>query len=126
MKRIFLSFLTSCIFLVIYTGCATLFKSSHKTDIDVMSKPGQAKVYVNGTYRGTTPTKLNLSNENSYEVKIEKEGFAPMHYTIGKKVGVKWIILDILGGGIPIIVDAVTGNWYELDKESISVDLSKE
>jgi hypothetical protein len=29
------------------------------------------------------------------------------------KVGVKWIVLDILGGFVPVIVDAATGNWYE-------------
>ena len=125
MKHITLFFLTFCAFLFILTGCATLFKDSHNTNIDVASNPEKAKIYVNGIYKGTTPMKLNLANENSYELKLEKPGFDPMHYTIGKKIGTKWIILDIIAGGWPVVIDAITGNWYELDKENISVDLNK-
>lgn len=124
MKIIFL--LYSCFFMIFTTSCATLFKSSYKTDVDVVSQPKNAKVYVNGSYKGTTPLKLNLSNESSYEIKIEKPGFSTMHYNIGKKLGVKWVILDLLAGAWPIVIDAITGNWYELDKESISVDLNKD
>ncbi len=41
-------------------------------------------------------------------------------------MGAGWIILDILGGLVPIIVDVATGGWYELDNTNVKVVLEKQ
>ena len=40
-------------------------------------------------------------------------------------VGGVWIVLDILGGVIPIVIDAATGNWYELDQDHVNALLEE-
>lgn len=121
MKRCLTFFL--CSFLL--TGCATLFKSNNSSALAINSSPAHAKVFVNGTYRGTTPVNLKMSPDRAYDIRLERDGYDPLVYHVGKKVGTKWIILDILGGGIPILVDAITGNWYELEESDISLSLNE-
>ena len=46
--------------------------------------------------------------------------------TINSKVGAGWVILDVLGGLIPIVVDAATGSWKKLDQDAVDAQLEKE
>jgi len=41
-------------------------------------------------------------------------------------VGAGWVILDILGGLIPVIVDAATGDWHYLDQTNVNAALEKQ
>ncbi|ETA27261.1 hypothetical protein SJDPG2_04310 [Porphyromonas gingivalis SJD2] len=36
----------------------------------------------------------------------------------------KWVVLDVLGGLIPVAIDAITGNWYGLDQNKLNVDFT--
>ncbi len=112
---------------VIYlaTGCATLFKGASE-NVDFSSDPSGADVYVNGSLRGKTPINLKLESKKTYTIEFKKEGHEPRSYTITNHVGAGWIILDILGGLIPIIVDAATGAWYELDQDAVNVVLKEQ
>ena len=103
-------------------GCASIFKGT-STNIDLSSDPSSAKVYVNGNLMGTTPVKLKLESKRVYQIEFKKEGFETKTFTITNHVGVGWIILDILGGLIPIIVDAATGAWYGLDQSHVNAVL---
>lgn len=107
--------------LVLLSNCATLFKNSAPPEVSLSSNPDNAKVYVNGVYMGSTPLKLSLVADKTYDVRFEKNGFPPIHRQIGKTIGAKWIILDVVGGGVPLIVDAITGKWYDLDQEQVEV-----
>ena len=64
---------------------------------------------------GKTPIPMNLSNLKAVTVTFKKEGYEDKTYIINTKVGAGWIILDCFGGFIPVIIDAVTENWYNLD-----------
>ena len=35
------------------------------------------------------------------------------------------VVLDILGGVLPVIVDAITGGWYKLSPEQVNAMLTK-
>lgn len=45
---------------------------------------------------------------------------------INNRVAVKWVVLDVLGGVLPVAIDAITGNWYEFDQSKINVEFSME
>jgi len=45
---------------------------------------------------------------------------------LNNSVGAGWFVLDILGGLIPIIIDAATGNWYGLDQEHVNAVLEQQ
>ncbi len=105
-----------------FAGCATIFHGS--TDkVDFSSDPTGAKVYVNGQLMGTTPMQLNLQAKHSYSIEFRKDGYENRTVMLNTSVGGGWIVLDILGGLVPVIVDAATGNWYSLDQDHVNAAL---
>ncbi|MFA5038213.1 MAG: PEGA domain-containing protein [Candidatus Omnitrophota bacterium] len=101
-------------------GCATLFKQKTRT-VDFDSDPQGADIYINGNRMGKTPLPIQLSNLKSATVTFKKAGFEDKTYIINTKVGGGWVVLDILGGFIPVIIDACTENWYNLDTDAVKV-----
>ena len=107
---------------VVITGCGTLFNAKVKT-ISMSSNPTQAEVWINGTMRGTTPLSLELDNQRSHTVVFRKEGHADVACELRSNTGAGWIILDILGGLIPVIIDAATGDWNGIGEDVCNVNL---
>jgi hypothetical protein len=110
---------------VMFNSCATIFKGSTE-DVNFSSDPTGAKVYVNGNLLGTTPFQLELKSKNSYTIEFKKDGYETKTVILNNSVGGVWIVLDILGGLLPVIIDAATGNWYELDQEHVNAVLEKQ
>jgi hypothetical protein len=107
------------------TGCATLFKGTSE-NVNMQSSPVQAEVFINGQLRGKTPLQLKLESKNNYAIEFRAEGYQPRVYNISSKVGAGWIVLDVLGGLVPVIIDAATGAWYKLDQDNINAVLEKQ
>jgi len=125
MKRLLVFGIVACFFAVtvlLLNGCATIFKGT-SNNVDFSSDPSGAKVYVNGNLMGTTPVKLKLESKKVYNIEFKKEGFETKTFTITNHVGVGWVILDILVGLIPVVVDAATGAWYSLDQDNVNAIL---
>ena len=101
-------------------GCATIFKQKTRT-VAFDSDPQGAEIYINGNRMGKTPMPMNLSNLKAVTVTFKKEGYEDKTYIINTKVGAGWVILDCLGAFIPVIIDAVTENWYNLDTSEVKV-----
>ena len=112
-------------FFLLSTGCATLF-APQKQNVYASSNPDGADIYVNGVRMGVTPYTLNLKPNQQYTVEFKKAGFKTIGKTINSKVGAGWVILDVLGGLIPIVVDAATGSWKKLDQDAVDAQLEKE
>tara|TARA_E500000318_G_C3566654_1_gene215940 strand:- start:450 stop:833 length:384 start_codon:yes stop_codon:yes gene_type:complete len=124
-KTIILSISLLVIASLSFSSCATLFgKKSHALAIG--SDPAGAEVYVNGFKMGTTPVELNLKADKSYTIEYRKEGYQNVTRIVNTKVGAGWIVLDVLGGLIPIVVDAATGNWNKLDQDTVNAVLEEQ
>jgi hypothetical protein len=108
----------------VLAGCATLFNDKAPA-VSFMSEPSTAQVFVNGVQMGETPCTFKLETDKEYTIEFRKDGYQTKTYFLTNEVGAVWIVLDILGGFIPIIVDAVTGDWYELSQEYVSVSLEQ-
>lgn len=122
MRKVFFSLCALLLLCSFGTGCATLFgPSSHA--LALASEPAGAEVYVNGFKMGTTPVELNLKADKSYTIEFRKEGYNSVTRVVNTKVGAGWVILDILGGLIPVIIDAATGNWNQLDQDAVNAAL---
>lgn len=124
MKKI-ICFSLLALLLIGATSCATLFSSSNKS-IAIRSTPENAEIYINGERMGSTPLQLELDASKTYSIEYRKEGYKPITKHLKGKVGVKWVILDILGGMMPIVVDAVTGDWYQFDTDAVNTLLDEE
>jgi hypothetical protein len=81
---------------------------------------------VNGELLGTTPVTLKLESKETYRIEFKKKGFGTKKYTITNHVNTKWIVFDVILGVAPVLVDAFTGAWYELDQDYIKAYLEKE
>lgn len=117
-----------CIFILqvfLFIGCAALIKGTHE-EVAFSSDPSGAEVYVNGRMMGTTPFALKLESKETYVIEFKKEGYGTKTYTITNHLGTGWVILDVIFGLVPVIVDAATGAWYELDQENINAILAKQ
>ena len=106
-------------------GCAAIFKGTRQ-QVDFNSNPMAAQVYVNGNLVGKTPTTVELECKKTYTVEFRKEGYEHKAYTITNHIGAGWIILDVLFGLIPVVVDATTGAWYSLDQDAVNASLEKQ
>jgi len=109
---------------VFLAGCATLF--ANKTpEVRIASDPDGAKVYVNGDFMGNTPVKLQLASNKTYTIEFRKDGYQTKTYHLNNHVGGGWIVLDILGGFWPIVIDLATGSWYEFDSNDVKTVLER-
>jgi len=95
--------------ILLTSSCATVFKGSRE-EINFNSDPQRAEVYVNGNLMGETPVALKLESKKGYTIEFKKEGFKTKTVNIANNIGVGWIILDVLFGLVPVIVDAATGS----------------
>lgn len=119
-KQIFVIFVV----VLLLASCATLFKGN-KSKLDVSSEPSGASVYVNGVIHGETPMRLFLESKGTYSIEFRKDGYKPKVFNVTNHVGAGWIVLDVLSGLVPVIIDAATGSWYELDQKYINILLEK-
>lgn len=124
MRRIFVGLSIMGLILVL-GGCAALFNSK-TSSIQMNSNPVGASVIVDGNRVGTTPMSIDLSNKAEHTVVFRMDGRDDVTCMINRKVGAGWVVLDVLGGLVPVIIDAATGSWYELDKNTCNGNLGGE
>ena len=101
-------------------GCATLFNDK-SPNVPIESNPTGAEVYVDGNYVGETPVSVELSIRREHTITFRKDGYKDKSYQVSRLAGMGWVILDILGGLAPLIVDAATGDWFMLDTDHVKV-----
>lgn len=112
--------ITAC---TLFSGCATIVKGTTQV-IPVSSDPTGARVTVDSSPAGTTPTTVTLNRKQNHMVVIEKDGFAPESIAVTKSMGGAVAGNIIAGGLIGWGVDAMTGAQYNLAPNTINVRLS--
>lgn len=121
MKKILLGAVatTSLVF-----GSASIFNGRTET-ISFSSEPAGATVKVNGAPICTTPCQAKLKRGSlGTNVSIEKNGYETTYVRAETHWNGLWFIGDIfwdLG-----TTDAITGAWYEYDKNKYFVELKQE
>lgn len=102
---------------MLLSGCGTLFNEDN-TEV-TLSAPEGVTLTVDGM--PTPAGKTLLSNKRSHVVTATNaDGTLRGSCTIDTTVRGHYIVGDIFLGLVPVIVDAVTGGWYDLDKTSCS------
>ena len=112
------------IFILLLNGCATIFHGT-TDEVIVTSQPQNTKVYINGIMVGNTPLKMKLDSDRSYAVEFKKDGYESRTTMITSSVSGGYVVLDVLCGVWPIVIDAATGAWSSLDQDQVSVVLDK-
>jgi hypothetical protein len=125
MRRTIAALLVLAVIAAATGGCATILKGSSE-EVFLVSEPSGADVYIAGQLRGSTPLELDLESEDTYAVEFQMEGYRTAVHNIAHSVGAGWVILDVVCGLFPVIIDAVTGAWYSLEDTNVSVVLEPE
>ena len=123
MKRI-ATILAATILALSLTGCATLLKGNTQ-EVAFASDPAKAQVYINGSYFGDTPFTMELDSSNSYTVEFRKSGYQSKSFLINSELGLGWVILDVISGFYPVVIDAITGDWKVLEPTIVMTNLEK-
>ncbi len=110
------------VFALILAGCGILFLPATQT-VSVDSNPVEATVTINGVNHGLTPIAVELDNKRSHTITIRKEGYNTVSCILNAKVKGSIVVLDVLGGLLPVLIDAATGGWKQLDKTYCNADL---
>ena len=116
------SYLVILFLSIFLSSCATLFKGTSE-EVRFGSEPQKAEVWINGVKMGETPLSLKLESKKNYQIEFRKEGYKSVTRNITNHVGAGWIILDVIAGLVPVIVDAATGAWYSLDQKNVDAVL---
>jgi len=99
------------------SSCALIFKGED-SKVNFNTKPNGAEVLVNGVSYGTTPVSVQLKSDQQYTVELKYKG--QTHSVIlQNNVGTLWVVLDVVSGLVPLIVDASTGAWYQLQPNQV-------
>lgn len=106
------------------TGCGTMFGGSRQL-IQAASIPTGASVAAEGAAGSRTPTSLSLERKNNYVLEFSAPGYTTQKVDVQKSLRGGIVVLDILGGLLPVIVDAITGGWYKLSPEQVNAMLTK-
>lgn len=107
------------------SACGALFNGG-PANVSMNSNPGGAEIWIDGTNRGITPATLQLAKNKNHTVTFRKAGYADQNYEINRQVSPTYVILDVLGGLLPIVVDAATGSWYVLNTKEVNVQLAQQ
>lgn len=101
------------------TGCAAVFRDG-KPPVHVVSDPPGALVEVRGK-AGAAPADVNVPRAGVTEVRATMNGYDEHHGTVRKHMSLPWLFADIgtciipVALCIPIIVDAVSGAWWDVE-----------
>jgi hypothetical protein len=127
--KLFYTVLSAVIMALVLNSCATIF-SGTKAGVSVKGSPETAKVYLNGNYEGTAPTKVRVSKKalknNQTSITIEKEGYLGQEVVLTRKVKVGALIGNIVFTGIVVgnVIDFATGAIYKPHPGKISYSLT--
>lgn len=123
-KAVFPLLLVLTIISLSFQGCATIFHGSTDT-VNFTSEPSGASIYVDGISLGKTPFQTNLKSNKNYNIEFRLDGYNNRNVVLNNSVSGGYIVLDVLFGIFPVVIDAATGNWYSLDMDQVHATLEK-
>jgi hypothetical protein len=100
------------VFAVGSTGCAAII-GTHEKQFNLQSAPEGADVYLDGNRLGTAPLTVRLSNHKTHVFTYRKDGFKDASCTLNRGTNGGWVVLDVLFGLVPIVIDAATNSWSQ-------------
>ncbi len=118
----------------LFQNCATIVAGKKNTLVFSEDCLPAAKVYVDGELIGNAPGRIKVPKgkiQHGSILEIKADGYETKEYMILRKQDAAYTVVDILIGGLPLIVDYSTGNIYrprprkfkyslELENESVN------
>lgn len=114
-----------CLAALALTGCATILDGSHQ-QVQVTSNPPGAQVRLDGAEVGSTPCRIAVDRGVDHTVSVAHSSGQQRTAQLRHSVQAGWVILDILCGLIPLIIDAATGAWHGISPDPLHIEFGPE
>lgn len=109
---------------MVAAGCGAIFNSG-AARVNFTSTPDTSEVWIDGSRRGTTPIFLELEKKKDHTVTFKKAGYQDMSNPIPRSIKGAYVVFDVLGGLLPVVIDAATGSWYVLSTDHVHGSLQR-
>jgi PEGA domain-containing protein len=109
-----------------FGGCATMANIDQQ--VSVTTQPDDAQVTI-GSIAGTTPMSATVPGGYSIpqSIQVTKEGYQPQTVSIQRGFRTSHLVQDFLPGlllgPIPLLVDAITGDWWYVANTNYHIKL---
>jgi len=108
--------------LLMMPGCATLV-SGDRQNIRFTSTPQGAQIAIDSVPSGVTPTMIPVGTENDHSYTLTLDGYEPAFGVLTRDYNGYVLGNILLGGGIGLIVDLISGAAWELTPEFVHAQL---
>lgn len=112
-------------FVFLCSSCCSIVQGRTQ-QVGISSNPSGAEVTIDGL-NVITPATVSLDRKNSYNVRMEKEGYESGGATITRHTST-WLLGNIIflwGAVVGLVIDFANGSAYKLKPENINVTLQK-
>lgn len=109
----------------VLSSCAAVL-GSKTAEVTTVSDPPGAEVYLDGNRLGTTPVIVRLPHKPSSTLVFKRSGYRDATCFLQSSTQAGWVILDVLFGLVPIVIDAATGDWKQISNKNCTVTLPPE
>jgi len=113
----------------IFQSCATILGGKKNTLVFTGENATKAEVYIDDELVGEAPGKIKIAKEKIQHgsiLIIKAEGFEEKEYMLLRKQNAAYTVVDLLLGGIPLVVDYTTGNIYRPNPRKFEYELIKQ
>ena len=111
-----------CLALSLTFGCATLIRGPTQA-VAISSEPTGADILVDGSLVGMTPSNIDLARGQDHLITFEKDGYHTRNIPIIRSIGRAVFGNLLYGGFLGWGVDATSGAQYNLNPETLVVQL---
>jgi hypothetical protein len=111
-------------FAISIASCSTVINGS-KQGVTINSTPDGADIWIDGTKVGVTPAQVKLKRGKEHIIEVKKTGYQTARVTTDQSI-TGWFWGNLLCGGVVgFAVDLITGAAFDVDPETVSVQLER-
>src|SRR3954447_16295425 len=107
------------------SGCATIFKGSNSEFQVAGLAPTDTLRTTEGVDIPHDGDKVRISANDGIHSLVVKTPKGEKPLGVHRFVGAGWVVLDILCGLVPVVVDAASGSWSEYDDVAVPPDIAQ-
>ena len=110
-------------------SCATILGGKNNTLVFSEESLPKAEVFIDDELIGEAPGKIKIPKgkiQHGSILVLKADGYEDKEYMLLRKQNAAYSVVDLLLGGIPLVVDYTTGNIYRPNPRKFQYELIKQ
>ena len=84
-------------------------------DVEIKSNVPNARFFIDGKERGTTPGTVELERDRNYILEVKAPGYCTYYKELEGTLDAWWWGNLLIGGAIGFVLDGYLGSWHSFD-----------